>query len=203
MSATAQADKPHRTNGASLLALALAAALMALAGLGIWHFERTLNWNGLDWPTQTVRHEPEALAAGLDAYAARNRSPNHHHILIKANGGDIDRWLAHLDNIAAHKGWYTTSKGRISRNLIVPGREVSLLWDAKDDPYRWLEEHRPPPNAQAKPLALGQYPGYVHFRVEQKVPVSSALLFIGSVITAATGLFIAILNVKNTRKKTR
>lgn len=118
----------------NIWALTLAATLPILGGLGIRYWSDTFDQGELNQPTQQVRHDPEDLAPGLDAYAGRHRSPNHHRILVQVKMGDILPWLEHLDNVSAHQGWYTTSKARTSRNLILPGGQVNDLWNAKDAP---------------------------------------------------------------------
>lgn len=183
-----QRDEGKAANWAALI---VALAILAPAGLGIWYWQDYMLSDGdLTRPNQTVRHDPEQLAPGLDAYAARNHSPNHHRIVTRVKVGDIQPWLAHLDNIAAHRGWYTTFHGRISRNLILPGGHIEALWDAKREPYAWLERNRPPPDAEAKPLELGKYPAYVTLRVEQHTPVWSIFLIIGCLMAIVLGLLI-------------
>ena len=109
--------------------------------------------------------------------------------------GDIQPWLAHLDNAAAHRGWYTPSMGRVSRNLIIPGAALEDLEAAKSDPYGWIHTNHPTPGSEAKPLELGNYPAYVRVRAEQRVPWWHVGLIIGSIITAAGGLFMGALAI--------
>ena len=65
--------------------------------------------------------------------------------------GDIQPWLARLDNVAAHRGWYTPSRGRVSRNLIIPSAALEDLKAAKSDPYGWIHTNHPAPGSEAKP----------------------------------------------------
>ena len=201
MTATGKHETTGRKAGA-LGALTLAAAILALAAAGIWHWQASLTQPGsLHPPTERIRHDPEALARGLDAFAARHESPNHHEMFTTTELGDIQPWLAHLDNIAAHQGWYIPSKGQNTRNLIIPGGDLQELRAARDNPYGWLEAYRPPEDARAKPLAPGRYPAYVRFRVEQNVPVWSIPLIIGSVLTAAAGIYTGALAAMNLARK--
>ena len=180
-------------------ALMVAALIGALSGAGIWYAAGTFDQGVLSWPALTVRHDPEDLAPGLKAYAARHGSPNHHGIVVKVKSGDIKPWASHFDNVAAHQGWYTTGRDSNSRNLIVPGGDLNILWDAKARPYRWLEEHRPPPGAKAQPLELGNYPAYVTFHVWQKTPVHSVLILVGCAVMIVLAVGI-VLNAWMDRK---
>ena len=170
MTSTSHDKRNANTSTADWVISAATLTIIALAGLGIWYWQDIMRDEGvLQRPTQTVRHNPENLGAGLDAYAARNRSPNQHKIIVTVKIGDISDWLLHFDNVAAHKGWYTPSEGRYGRKLILPGGQVNALWDAKDNPYGWLKSNQPPPGAEAKPLELGNYPAYVTLLVHQNV----------------------------------
>lgn len=191
---TEQKPAPYTVSRAAAISAGLfaAAVLITLAALGVQHSEEGFKQQEINWPNTEIRQDPESLAAGLEAYAARHGSPNHHTFVTRVNMGETYKWIAHLDNISAHKGWYITSEGRISRNIIVPGGDLPDLRAARADPYRWLRANQPPENAQPKAPDLGNYPAYVHFRVERNVPVKSTLLIIASILTGALGLFIGV-----------
>ena len=86
--ATGTKDKRSSADGTAWIIVA--AILLVAAGLGIWYWDRTTFDQGeLPWPEEKLRHDPEELAPGLTAYAARHESPNHHRILIEVVTGDI------------------------------------------------------------------------------------------------------------------
>ena len=97
--------------------------------------------------------------------------------------------------MAAHQGWYIPAKREIGGDLIVPGGQANELWDARRNPYGWLERNKPPPGATPKPLDLGRYPAYVKITVNQPIGTWKHVQLLGIIIIIFTGVLTGWIGV--------